>query len=98
MSNWHWIGNLKLVDPALTILSSEVPDFTKQLQEPAVIALLDGQQPSEELLGLVAKAGYVPGIPMVRLDVPMLFSRKETDRQVRIIRLVKTPASAPQAK
>lgn len=98
VSNWHWIGNLKLVDPALTILSSEVPDFTKQLQEPAVIALLEGQQPSEELLGLVAKAGYVPGIPMVRLDVPMLFSRKETDRQVRIIRLVKTPASAPQAK
>lgn len=99
VSDWHWIGNLKLVDPDLTILSPEVPDFIEQLQEPAVIALLDGQQPSDQLLDLIAKAGYVPGGPAVGLNAPMLFSRKETERQVSVVRLEKaTSTLAPQAK
>lgn len=92
VSNWHWSGNLRLVDPNLTILSPEIPDFAEQLQEPAVLALLDDTRPDDALLNLILKAGYSLGGSMVAVTVPQLFNQGKPDRQIRLVRLIKAPA------
>lgn len=93
VSNWHWSGNLKLVDPNLTILSPEIPDFAEQLQEPAVLALLDDTRPDDALLNLILKAGYSLEGSMVAVTVPQLFSQGKSGRQIRLVRLIKAPST-----
>lgn len=94
VSDWHWSGNLRLIDPNLTTITSEVPDFAEQLREPVVLALLDGIQPDDTLLDLLVKAGYSLEGDMVAITVPQLFSPANSSRQVNLVRLVKAPAQA----
>ncbi|AZO29692.1 glycosyltransferase family 39 protein [Mesorhizobium sp. M1B.F.Ca.ET.045.04.1.1] len=87
VSNWFWIGNLRLVDPDLTVLDDEIPDFAKSIREPAVLVLADDEEPASVIFDRIAEAGYVMDTVHRRIAVPQLLGSAPATRQVTITRL-----------
>jgi hypothetical protein len=58
VSDWHWIGNLRLVDPSLRVFTAEVPGFDRLLQEPVVLAWLDTDVPNQAIVERLRGAGF----------------------------------------
>jgi hypothetical protein len=73
LSDWHWIGNLRLADPGLVLLSEEVPDFGAQIREPAVVAWLGEPLPDADFLARLSGAGYVFDGKVSTVSVPQRF-------------------------
>jgi len=100
VSSWHWVGNLRLVDPDLVILDGELPDFGLLLKEPAVLVTTDDRVDVEDILERLDRAGYAAdGLPQ-QLAVPMLFGSNPPIRTITVTRLKKkaaaTTGAAPQ--
>ncbi|MER8826905.1 glycosyltransferase family 39 protein [Mesorhizobium sp. M0938] len=95
-SDWHWVGNLRLVDPDLIILGDEVPDFAALLQEPAVLVWLDKPDPEPEILDRINQAGFVLDSERRSLRVPEFLGSSE-GRLVTVVKLKKRNANAPAA-
>ena len=85
-SDWHWVGNLRLVDPDLVVLAKEVPGFAELLQEPAVFVWLDRKEPGRAMLDRLKQAGYVTDGALRSIMVPEFFS-SEGSRRVTFVRL-----------
>lgn len=98
VSSWHWLGNLRLIDPNLVVLDEELPDFDHLLKEPAVLVTANDREPADAVLALLDKAGYVADGQPQQLAVPMLFGSDPPTRIVTVTRLKKTAATgvAPQ--
>ncbi|RWA75743.1 glycosyltransferase family 39 protein [Mesorhizobium sp.] len=90
ISNWFWIGNLRLVDPGLVVLDDEIPDFAKSIREPAVLVLADDEEPASVIFSRIAEAGYVMETVHRRIAVPQVLG--SAPRQVTITRLHKMTA------
>lgn len=90
VSNWFWIGNLRLVDPDLVVLDDEIPDFAKSIREPAVLVLADDEEPASVIFNRITEAGYVMDTVHRRITVPQLLGG--APRQVTITRLHRTTA------
>ncbi len=98
VADWHWIGNLRLADPNLVIMSGEVPGFAERLREPARLLSLDRQESRGFVLDRIRKAGYEPSGPAREIAVPMLFTRNEQKRRVFVTDLQRAdPAPVGQA-
>jgi hypothetical protein len=95
ISDWHWVGNLRLVEPQLVVLSPEVPDFLHQLREPVMLILLDTGTPRPGMLEVAAKAGYMPADYGQAFEIKQIFGGDGEPRQVFTMRLKKI-ASKPQ--
>lgn len=91
LSDWHWVGNLRLVDPDLVILGNEVPDFAALLQEPALLVWLDKPDPDPEILGRIHQAGFVLDGENRSLRVPEFFGSRD-GRLVTVARLKRQDA------
>ncbi|RUU04152.1 glycosyl transferase family 39 [Mesorhizobium sp. USDA-HM6] len=87
VSNWFWIGNLRLVDPDLIVLDDEIPDFAKSIREPAVLVLADDGEPASVIFERIAEAGYGMDTVHRRIAVPQLLGSAPATRQVTITRL-----------
>lgn len=61
VSDESWIGNLRFVDPQLTLLTEEVPGFATRLEGPTVLVWLDVPCPKNEVLQPLLQAGYTLG-------------------------------------
>ncbi|WP_292500027.1 glycosyltransferase family 39 protein [Mesorhizobium sp.] len=96
MSDWHWVGNLRLVDPDLVVLGEEVPGFAALLQEPAVLIWLDRPSPEPEILDRINQAGFVLDSESRSLRVPEFLGSSE-GRLVTVVKLKKRNANAPAA-
>jgi hypothetical protein len=94
VSSWHWLGNLRLVDPDLVVLDGELPDFGQLLKEPAVFVTADDRVGVESILKLLDEAGYAADGPPQQLAVPMLFGSDPPTRTVTVTRLKKVAAAA----
>lgn len=94
VSSWHWLGNLRLVDPDLVVLDGELPDFGQLLKEPAVFVTADDRVGVETILKLLDQAGYAADGPPQQLAVPMLFGSDPPTRTVTVTRLKKVAAAA----
>jgi hypothetical protein len=92
ISDWHWIGNLRLVQPRLVVLDPEAPDFSGQMHEPVMLALLDKTAPDRGILALAAKAGYVPADSGRIVEIRPIFESKGKTRQIFAMRLKQTPS------
>ena len=97
VSSWHWLGNLRLVDPDLVVLDGELPDFGQLLKEPAVFVTADDRVGVETILKLLDQAGYAADGPPQQLAVPMLFGSDPPTRIVTVTRLKKVAAAAGAA-
>ena len=97
VSSWHWLGNLRLVDPDLVVLDGELPDFGQLLKEPAVFVTADDRVGVESILKLLDEAGYAADGPPQQLAVPMLFGSDPPTRTVTVTRLKKVAAAAGAA-
>ncbi|WP_235983897.1 ArnT family glycosyltransferase [Mesorhizobium neociceri] len=97
VSSWHWLGNLRLVDPDLVVLDGELPDFGQLLKEPAVFVTADDRVGVETILKLLDQAGYTADGPPQQLAVPMLFGSDPPTRTVTVTRLKKVAAAAGAA-
>jgi hypothetical protein len=95
ISDWHWIGNLRLVQPSLVALDPEVPDFSRGLREPVMLVLLDKTAPNPNILALAAKAGYAPADSGRVLEITPIFGSEGQPRQIFAMRLEKR-APSPQ--
>jgi 4-amino-4-deoxy-L-arabinose transferase-like glycosyltransferase len=58
LSDWLWIGNLRLVDKDLVLLADEVPDFPRLIREPAVLVWIDNPAPASGFTAKLSEAGY----------------------------------------
>lgn len=87
VSNWFWIGNLRLVDSDLIVLDDEIPDFAKSIREPAVLVLADDEEPASVIFDRIAEAGYVMDTVHRRIAVPQLLGSAPATRKVTITRL-----------
>ncbi|MER9410490.1 glycosyltransferase family 39 protein [Mesorhizobium sp. M0589] len=97
ISSWHWVGNLRLVDPDLVVLDDEMPDFGHLLIEPAVLVMANDKEPPEGILRALSEAGYVADGSPQQLVVPMLFDSEPPTRTLTVTRLKKAAAGvAPQ--
>ena len=94
VSDWHWVGNLRLADSRLGTLDAEVPEFVHQLREPAVLVWLDEEKPQADILALIAKAGYVPASPPRDLAIRQIFGAGGKPRHVFAARLERHAAPA----
>ncbi|WP_292672121.1 glycosyltransferase family 39 protein [Mesorhizobium sp.] len=94
MSDWHWVGNLRLVDPDLVVLGEEVPGFAALLQEPAVLIWLDRPSPEPEILDRISQAGFVLDNERRSLRVPEFLGSSD-GRLVTVVKLKKRDANAP---
>lgn len=94
VSSWHWLGNLRLVDPDLVVLDGELPDFGQLLKEPAVFVTADDRVGVESILRLLDQAGYAADGPPRQLAVPMLFGSDPPTRTITVTRLKKVAAAA----
>jgi hypothetical protein len=97
VSSWHWLGNLRLVDPDLVVLDGELPNFGQLLKEPAVFVTADDRVGVETILKLLDQAGYAADGPPQQLAVPMLFGSDPPTRTVTVTRLKKVAAAAGAA-
>ena len=86
MSDWHWVGNLRLVDPDLVVLAKEVPGFTELVQEPAVLVWLDRVELRPAILDRLKRAGYVTDGEFRSIMVPEFLS-SDGSRRVTFVRL-----------
>ncbi len=99
VSSWHWLGNLRLVDPDLVVLDEGMPDFGHLLKEPAVLVLANDKEPADAVLKRLDEDGYATDGPPQELVVPMLFGSDPPTRTVTVTRLKKkaaTTGAAPQ--
>ncbi|MDX8492956.1 glycosyltransferase family 39 protein [Mesorhizobium sp. VK22B] len=87
VSNWFWIGNLRLVDSDLIVLDDEIPDFAKLIREPTVLVLADDEEPASVIFDRIAEAGYVMDTVHRRIAVPQLLGSAAEARKVTITRL-----------
>lgn len=94
-SDWHWTGNLRLIEPDLMVLSPEAPDFSRRIHEPVMLLLLDRNAPSRSMLELAAKAGYVPENSGQTFEIRQIFGSNGEPRQIFAMRMKKI-APAPQ--
>jgi hypothetical protein len=76
-SDWHWVGNLRLVDPNLVVLGKEVPGFAALLQEPAILIWLDKPAPRPDILDRIHQAGFVLDGETRTLRVPEFFGSSD---------------------
>ena len=97
VSSWHWLGNLRLVDPDLVVLDEELPDFGQLLKEPAVLVTADDRVGVEGTLKRLNEAGYAVDGPPQQLEVPMLFGSDPPTRTVTVTRLKKVATAAGAA-
>jgi hypothetical protein len=74
VSDQSWIGNFRLLDPDMTLLTDEVPHFIEQIEGPAVLIWLDEKAPRGNVTDLLLEAGYKLG-DVRSLDVPMRFGK-----------------------
>ena len=58
LSDWLWIGNLRLIDKNLVLLADEVPDFPNLIREPAVLVWIDNPAPASGFTAKLSEAGY----------------------------------------
>jgi hypothetical protein len=91
LSDWHWVGNLRLVDPDLVILGDEVPDFAALLREPALLVWLDKPDPEPEIMVRIHQAGFVLDGESRSLKIPEFFGSSE-GRLVTVARLKRQDA------
>ncbi|MGX5842019.1 ArnT family glycosyltransferase [Mesorhizobium sp. ArgA1] len=97
VSSWHWLGNLRVIDPDLIVLDEELPDFSQLLKEPAVLVTTNDKEDVEAVLELLDQAGYVADGPPQQLAVPQLFGSDPPTRIVMVTRLKKVAAAAGAA-
>lgn len=97
VSSWHWLGNLRLIDPDLIVLDEELPDFSDLLKEPAVLVTTNDKEDVNAVLELLDQAGYVADGPPQQLAVPQLFGSHPPTRIVTVTRLKKVAAAAGAA-
>ncbi|WP_246691112.1 MULTISPECIES: glycosyltransferase family 39 protein [unclassified Mesorhizobium] len=97
VSSWHWLGNLRLIDPDLIVLDEELPDFSHLLKEPAVLVTTNDKEDVGAVLELLDQAGYVADGPPQQLAVPQLFGSDPPTRIVTVTRLKKVTAAAGAA-
>ena len=90
-SDWHWVGNLRLVDPDLVVLGKEVPGFAALLQEPAILIWLDKPEPQPEILDRIHQAGFVLDGERRSLRVPEFFGSSD-GRLVTVVKLKRQEA------
>jgi hypothetical protein len=96
VADWHWIGNLRLVDPDMIVINDEVPEFGKLIEQPAVLVWLDREQPPQHIVDALAKAGYQPSGQAKITAVPELLDKTGSGRTVRFVRLDAVSPSALQ--
>jgi hypothetical protein len=90
-SDWHWVGNLRLVDPDLVVLGEEVPGFAALLQEPAILVWLDKPDPEPKILDRIHQAGFVLDGERRSFRVPEFFGSSD-GRLVTVAKLKKQDA------
>lgn len=93
VADWHWIGNLRLADPDLVIMSDEVPGFAERLREPARLLSLDRQDPGGDIVARIRAAGFELAGLQREITVPMLFTRQKKERRVFVFDLKKSAAA-----
>lgn len=91
LSDWLWIGNLRLVDPDLVLLGDEVPDFIGLIREPAVLTWIDKPAPDKAMMARLSRAGYIVDGP----EKTLVIHEKVGDgaRQIRFVRLKRAGSS-----
>jgi 4-amino-4-deoxy-L-arabinose transferase-like glycosyltransferase len=98
----QWIGNFRLVDPDLTLLIPQIPDFSDLMKAPAMAVWLGNRPLPAALLNKVERAGYAIDGAVHRLSVPEHLSEKGS-RNAGFVRLRKirdipaTEADVPDA-
>lgn len=96
VSDWHWVGNLRLVDPVAVVLNDEVPAFTSLIEEPAMLVWLDSDVPKQRHLDALARGGFAPAGDYQFVTAPEFLS--EGGRRVGFVRLSKAETSSqPEA-
>lgn len=96
IADWHWIGNLRLADPDLVIMSTEVPGFAERLREPARLLSLDRPEPRGDIVDRIRRAGYELAGPPRELTVPMLFTWDQEKKERRVfVADIKKSVAAP---
>ncbi len=96
VSQESWIGNFRLVDQDLHLLTEEVPAFATLLQEPAVLIWLDDACPPSEVLDPLVAAGYSLDGPIHTVEAK---ERRGGTRTVSFIALEQSdPATAGAAQ
>lgn len=95
VSDWHWVGNLRLIEPRIIALNAEVPDFARQLREPVVLVWLDGGKPQPDILRLIEMAGYAVTDPPQDHEIRQIFGAGGEPRHIFAARLEKIASGQP---
>jgi hypothetical protein len=85
VSDQSWIGNFRLLDNDLTLLTDEVPHFIERIEGPAVLIWLDDKEPKRKVTTPLLEAGYRLG-SIHSLDVPRRFGNTRSVTFVKLER------------